>query len=40
MVTGVDSVVVNLKNENVTVNGTSNLKAVRLAVIQAGFTPR
>jgi len=39
-VAGVDSVIVDLANEQATVSGVAALEAIRLAVVEAGFTPK
>jgi uncharacterized membrane protein YraQ (UPF0718 family) len=39
-VAGVESVIVDLKNEQATVGGADNWEAVRSAVVEAGFTPK
>ena len=39
-VAGVDSVIVDLKNEQATVSGVADLETIQLAVVEAGFTPK
>ena len=38
--TGVDLVMVDLKHEQATVSGALDLEAIRLAIVEAGFTPK